>query len=182
MQRDKQDIMKLQRDLKTTGIMLSILMGLTLLALIPQKAIADSTSAEAALGHLIGNLKDATCGCFESEQPRQGMGSKNLQSSILAELGEVKTSHYRVRSGDTLDSIIKGHLASSPVHKAILRQAIVLANPHAFKRNNPHWLYANREIKLPEAKDIHRAVFKQSLVQIEVLARTKNKKKWVRYP
>ena len=84
--------------------------------------------------------------------------------------------------GDTLDGIIKDQLGHNPVRKNILRQAVVLANPKAFRRNNPHWLYANRKIKLPEAADIHRAVFKQSAIQDKLLDRIESKKHWIRYP
>ena len=71
-------------------------------------------------------------------------------------------------------------LPNMPVKKAILRQALVKANPHAFKRSNPNWMYAGKRLRLPTADDIHNVVFvKQS---------SKNKSKpngrlsWVRYP
>jgi nucleoid-associated protein YgaU len=168
--------------LPTEALAVTVLMGLISVAAFPELAIADSVSAEAALGHLVGQTKDSNCDCLDSTKTRTGMESKKLQASVLQRLKEAKASHYDVQSGDTLDSIIKGQLSNNPVHKDILRQAIVLANPKAFRRNNPHWLYANRKIKLPEVADIHRAVFKQSAIQDELLNRIESKKSWIRYP
>jgi Tfp pilus assembly protein FimV len=88
--------------------------------------------------------------------------------------------YYRTKPGDTVDMILLRMLPNMPVKKAILRQALVKANPHAFKRSNPNWMYAGKRLRLPTADDIHNVVFvKQS---------SKNKSKpngrlsWVRYP
>ena len=88
--------------------------------------------------------------------------------------------YYRTQPGDTVDMILLRMLPNMPVKKAILRQALVKANPHAFKRSNPNWMYAGKRLRLPTADDIHNVVFvKQS---------SKNKSKpngrlsWVRYP
>ena len=166
-----------------TGLLaVAVFMGLILALAIPERAAADSVIAEAALGHLIGNVNDSDCDCLDPSKIRPHMGSKKLQSSVLKSLEKAKTGHYDVQFGDTLDGIIKDQLGHNPVRKNILRQAVVLANPEAFRRNNPHWLYANRKIKLPEAADIHRAVFKQSAIQDKLLDRIESKKYWIRYP
>lgn len=88
--------------------------------------------------------------------------------------------YYRTQPGDTVDMILLRMLPNMPVKKAILRQALVKANPHAFKRSNPNWMYAGKRLRLPVADDIHNVVFiKQS---------NKNKPKpnerlsWVKYP
>ena len=184
------EIMRSRSYLRTAVLAVAAFMGLILVAALPERATADSVMAEAALGHLMGKINDSHCDCLSSSQTHASGGSnarvstdsKKLQSSVLQRIGQTKASHYDVQSGDTLDGIIKGQLSDNPVHKDILRQAIVLANPKAFRRNNPHWLYANRKIKLPEVADIHRAVFKQSAIQDELLGRIESKKYWVRYP
>jgi hypothetical protein len=166
-----------------TGVLaVTVFMGPILAVALPERAAADTMSAEAALGHLIGNVNDSDCDCSDASKTSTKMGSRKLQSSVLELLEKGKTGHYDVQFGDTLDGIIKDQLRDNPVHKNILRQAVVLANPKAFRRNNPHWLYANRKIKLPEAADIHRAVFKQSAIQGELLDRIDNQKHWIRYP
>lgn len=166
----------------TELLAVAVLMCLTLVLASPKLAAADYVTAEAALGHLIGHVNDSDCDCLDSSKIRPHLNSKKLQSSILKSLEKAKTGYYDVQFGDTLDGIIRDQIGNNPVHKNILRQAVVLANPKAFRRNNPHWLYANRKIKLPEAADIHRAVFKQSAIQDSLLDRINSKKHWIRYP
>lgn len=178
--------------LRNNVLAVAVLMSLIMVAALSERATADVEMAETALGHLMGKLNNSNCDCLDSSKTyanmrstpgvRTSMDSKKLQSSVLQRLGKMSVSHYDVQFGDTLDGIIKGQLSDNPVHKDILRQAIVLANPKAFRRNNPHWLYANRKIKLPEVADIHRAVFKQSAIQDNLLDRIESKKHWVRYP
>jgi len=164
------------------GLVFVVLMSLIVTIALSERTSADAVIAEAALEHLIGRDRVNDCDCLESSTKLKGVENKNLQMSLLKRHGDTKANYYDVRSGDTLDSIIQGQLDNSPVHKDILRQAIVLANPHAFRRNNPHWLYANRQIKLPEEADIHRAVFKRSALQNEIVNRATKKSDWVRYP
>ncbi len=164
------------------GLVFVVLMSLIVTTVLSERTSADAAIAEAALEHLIGRDRANNCDCLEPNTKLKGVENKNIEMSILKRLGDVKANYYDVRSGDTLDGIIQGQLDNSPVHKDILRQAIVLANPHAFRRNNPHWLYANRQIKLPEEADIHRAVFKRPVLQNEIVNRARKKSDWVRYP
>ena len=86
---------------------------------------------------------------------------------------------YRTKPGDTLNAIIQAHLRDLPVRISILRQAIVMINPHAFKRKNPNWMYAGKRIKLPTVKDIKRVVFKR---EPEKAARSASTDQWIQYP
>jgi Tfp pilus assembly protein FimV len=97
-------------------------------------------------------------------------------------LAQVKSEdgYYTTRRGDTVDMILKRMLPNMPVKKAILRQALVKANPHAFKRSNPNWMYANKRLRLPGAKDIHNVIF------VEQSGRKNSKRderlSWIKYP
>ena len=79
-----------------------------------------------------------------------------------------------------MDMILQTMLPNMPVKKAILRQALVKANPHAFKRSNPNWMYANKKLRLPGADDIHNVIF------VEQAENKKSKRderlSWVKYP
>jgi Tfp pilus assembly protein FimV len=103
-------------------------------------AFADSAEAKAALAQLMQDISALQEGL---EQPM--MVSQN--------------GYYKTRLGDTLSQIIERTVPNVPVRKKILQQAIVRANPHAFKRNNPNWMFADRKLKLPDAGDIHKVVF-----------------------
>ena len=127
-------------------------------------AFADSSDAEAALAQLMQDISALQEGL---EQPV--MASQN--------------GYYKTRLGDTLSQIIERTVPNVPVRKKILQQAIVRANPHAFKRNNPNWMFAGRKLKLPDAADIHKVVF------TDAAAKTKKKPShyderddWVQFP
>jgi len=88
--------------------------------------------------------------------------------------------YYTTRPGDTVDMILQRMLPNMPVKKAIMRQALVAANPHAFKRRNPNWMYAGKRLRLPEAKDIHNVVF---VKQSDTAKHKSNVRlSWVKYP
>ena len=106
-----------------------------------------------------------------------------LRPALAAKAEKSQDGYYIIRRGETLDGIIAKILPSMPLRKNIIRQAIVLANPHAFKRRNPNWMYANKKIKLPDAKDIHRVIFIQP---DKSMAKAKNSRQqpqdWVHFP
>ena len=91
-----------------------------------------------------------------------------------------KDGYYRTQPGDTVDMILQRMLPNMPVKKTILRQALVQANPHAFKRNNPNWMYAGKRLRLPGADDIHNVVFVKKVNKVELKAN--ERKTWVSYP
>ncbi|MDB9843073.1 LysM peptidoglycan-binding domain-containing protein [Porticoccaceae bacterium] len=103
-------------------------------------AYADTADAEKALEQL---MKDISSLQDDFEEPV--MTSQN--------------GYYKTRLGDTLSQIIQRTVPNVPVRKKILQQAIVRANPHAFKRSNPNWMFAGRKLKLPDAADIHKVIF-----------------------
>ena len=89
-------------------------------------------------------------------------------------------THYKTQYGDTLDEIIIEHVAKMPIRRDIVKRAIVHANPHAFKRSNPNWMYSGRKIKLPDAEDIRNLIFTDEAKK--KIARGKNRDEWIRYP
>lgn len=94
--------------------------------------------------------------------------------------GQANDGYYTTRPGDTVDMILLRIIPKMPVKKAILRQALVKANPHAFKRSNPNWMYAGKRLRLPGAKDIHNVVF---IEQADTKASQRDAKlSWVKYP
>ena len=106
-----------------------------------------------------------------------------LRPALAAKAEKSQDGYYTIRRGETLDGIIAKVLPSMPLRKSIIRQAIVLANPHAFKRRNPNWMYADKKIKLPDTKDIHRVIF---IEPSNGMAKAKNSRQqrqdWVHFP
>lgn len=141
----------------------------------------DIMEAEDALNYLIQGPKKEGCQCDPAERPLSNWSISGLEKTVLKRLGDDNEVYYDVQFGDTLDSIIKSQLSEFPVKKSIVREAIVSANRHAFRRNNPHWMYANKKLKLPDNGDIHQAIFKTAAPE-EGNASNRRHKDWIRYP
>jgi hypothetical protein len=103
---------------------------------------------------------------------------------VLTERASVtEDGYYLIRHGETLDGIIARVLPNLPLRKKILREAVVHANPHAFKRKNPNWMYANKRIKLPDSGDIHNVIFTRSNKKLNRKKTAREERKsWVHYP
>jgi Tfp pilus assembly protein FimV len=85
-------------------------------------------------------------------------------------------STYNVRRGDTLDAIIRQSFNSSKIRRPIIRQAFVKANPSAFRRGNPNWMYAGKILTMPEVRDFQKAIF------VDGAPAASGKRDWVSYP
>ncbi len=143
------------RPIRKTGLAVTALLALCI------TPVAIAESPEEALAQLVKDI--------------------NLMTPTLAEA--FADGRYITKKGDTLDSIIAQTMVDMPVRKEILRQAIVLANPRAFKRKNPNWMYANKQLKLPTAQDIHNVVFNNSgsILESKKAARAE-RQSWVKFP
>jgi Tfp pilus assembly protein FimV len=122
-------------------------------------AVAETQSAERALAQLMRDVQ-------------------RLEPALAKPNSE--DGYYTTRPGDTVDMILKRMLPNVPVKKAILRQALVKANPHAFKRSNPNWMYANKKLRLPVAKDIHKVIFVEKSGHKN--SKSDERLNWVKYP
>ena len=133
--------------------------SLVAFCLLSSAAQAQSMSAERALAQLVKDIKRA--------QPALANNSS-------------EDGYYTTRPGDTVDMILNRMLPNMPVRRDILRKALVKANPHAFKRSNPNWMYANKKLKLPGATDIHNVVFTDQANDKK--SNQEERLSWVKYP
>jgi len=106
--------------------------------------------------------------------PAKGVTEKKNDASGLV------AGSYVTKRGDTLNRIILNQLPSLPLRHNIVRMAIVKANPHAFKRKNPNWMYAGKTLRLPSVDDIRSVVFRDTAVEKEGF--TSNPDSWIKYP
>lgn len=81
-----------------------------------------------------------------------GSGSGSSDNSFAGDF-DYKTSHV-VRKNDTLAKIINKYYRGSGLNRDFLELAIIKANPKAFVRENPNYLFAGRTIKLPSVNQI----------------------------
>ena len=91
--------------------------------------------------------------------------------------------YYLVKRGDSLSRIIERVIAKTNINGEFLKKAFVAANPKAFKRANPNWLYANSKLRLPLEKDFRKLVFKRGNKNSEKNDESTDPyKDWIQYP
>ena len=96
--------------------------------------------------------------------------------------GQIVTNGtHRVRRGETLDMVIRKVVPNSAIQPRILRQAFVRANPHAFRRGNPNWLYAGAVLQVPDIEHLRQVIFKNSPNRLKKNI-SDEKAGWVRFP
>ena len=93
----------------------------------------------------------------------------------------VTNGTHRVRRGETLDMVIRKVAPNSAIQPRILRQAFVRANPHAFRRGNPNWLYAGAVLQVPDIEHLRQVIFKSSPNRLKKNI-SDEKAGWVRFP
>ena len=126
----------------------------------------DQEALEKALSRMLGDLKG------QAEQI-----AKDTDSLILDADGR-----YVIKRGDSLSEILEKIANGSNINLNLLKRAFVAANPKAFKRANPNWMYANARLRFPEEKDFRKILFR-NLNQQETKTEVEDPySNWIRFP
>lgn len=88
--------------------------------------------------------------------------------------------HYIIQNGDRLNDIIDAHLQYLPINRDIMKKVIVEINPHAFKRDNPNWMFRGARLKLPKVEDVERVIFSRNPPEKKDPAKDPNN--WIHFP
>ena len=72
------------------------------------------------------------------------------------------SSNYRIKKNESLSNILDKFYGGKGLNIKIVQTAVVLKNKHAFVRNNPNFMYANKKLYLPSIKEIKNLVYKES--------------------
>lgn len=140
--------------------------------------MAADMSVDQAVSRLLKDIKDVEVMKVPVPgAPQQGMKSGKQQLPEIVKTGGT----YQVRRGETLDMVIRKVTPNSPLQRNLLRQAFVKANPHAFRRNNPNWMYAGAILKVPDIDDLRRVIFKETPGRLKKNV-SDEKAGWVRFP
>ena len=62
--------------------------------------------------------------------------------------------NHKVKNGESLSGILKKYYGNSGLNMKIIEISVIEMNKHAFVRNNPHFLYAGKKIKIPSINEI----------------------------
>lgn len=61
---------------------------------------------------------------------------------------------HKVASGESLSEILDKYYGNTGLNMRVLELSIIEVNKHAFVRNNPHFLFAGKNIKIPSINEI----------------------------
>lgn len=139
---------------------------------------ATDMSVDQAVSRLLKDIKDVEV----MRVPVPGPSKRSVSEGQQALPDTIRTGGtHRVRRGETLDMVIRKVAPNSPLQRDLLRKAFVRANPHAFRRNNPNWMYAGVVLKVPDIDDLRRVVFRETPGNLKKNVSDK-KAGWVRFP
>lgn len=144
---------------------------------------ANDMTVEEAVSRLLKDLDQVqimTVPMPSSVQAAQGNTSGQPQS-LPANMQVQTSGTHRVRRGETLDMVIRRLVPSSPLRRNLLRSAFVKANPHAFRRNNPNWMYAGAVLQIPDVEHLRQVIFKETPGRLRKDI-SDEKAGWVRFP
>ena len=140
---------------------------------------ASDMSVDQAVSRL---LKDIQTEVEVLKVPVPAKAQSDTDASANASGTEIVTNGtHRVRRGETLDMVIRKVAPNSAIQPRILRQAFVRANPHAFRRGNPNWLYAGAVLQVPDIEHLRQVIFKSSPNPLKKNI-SDEKAGWVRFP
>jgi len=86
---------------------------------------------------------------------------------------------YNVRTGDTLDQVIRQTMGTSPLKVELLRQAFIDQNPKAFTKTSPRYLMAGSVLTVPNHDELMRQHLSAGKPATPLMDERKN---WVRFP
>ena len=144
-------------------------------------AASDQMTLEEAVARLMKDFEGSLVvpGSQHRMSP-QAVGTSQQKQSH-SQYGPSTSGTYTVKRGETLDRVIRKLAPNSELRLSMLRRAFVQANPHAFRRNNPNWLYSGVVLKVPDLDDLRRVIFKDSGNSLKKNI-SDEKAGWVRFP
>lgn len=90
---------------------------------------------------------------------------------------------YVVKSGDTVDKVIRQTMGNSPLKPELLRQALFQQNPQAFSKSSPRVLVPGSVLTLPNVDEVLRMNLPTPGANGPAPGYDPNdRKNWIRYP
>ena len=185
-----------------TGISVAVLLWITSCSSTPsdiqvgESDINEATGSDDTLEEVLketGFIKD------EKSEPVAKFDQEALEKALSRMLGDLKgqaekitkdsdslildaDGRYVIKRGDSLSEILEKIANGSNINLNLLKRAFVTANPKAFKRANPNWMYANARLRFPEEKDFRKILFRNVNQQETKTEEEDPYSNWIRFP
>ena len=87
------------------------------------------------------------------EYPNTGNNQKKISDNLFVQNYDYTTTH-KVQPDETLSHILEDYYSGSGLNMKFVEMAIIAHNRHAFVKNNPNFLFAEKTLKLPSLNQI----------------------------
>tara|TARA_B100001564_G_scaffold225167_1_gene189815 strand:+ start:4875 stop:5309 length:435 start_codon:yes stop_codon:yes gene_type:complete len=87
-------------------------------------------------------------------------GKKNINKNNKFIKNHNYSVNHKVKDGESLSGILHKYYGNTGLNMKIIEISIIEINRHAFVRENPHFLYAGKVIKIPSISEIMNLVRK----------------------
>ena len=87
------------------------------------------------------------------EYPTFTNSTLNYSDNVFIRNHDYSTTH-KVKPNETLSHILKDYYSGSGLNLKFIELAIVAHNKHAFVKNNPNFLFADKTLRLPSLNQI----------------------------
>ena len=87
-------------------------------------------------------------------------GTKNINKNNKFIKDHNYSVNHKVKDGESLSGILHKYYGNTGLNMKIIEISIIEINKHAFVRENPHFLYAGKTLKIPSISEIMNLVRK----------------------
>ena len=87
-------------------------------------------------------------------------GKKNINKNNKFIKDHNYSVNHKVKDGESLRNILHKYYGNTGLNMKIIEISIIEINKHAFVRDNPHFLYAGKVLKIPSVSEIMNLVRK----------------------
>ena len=88
-----------------------------------------------------------------NDQNLNELGKKNINKNNKFIKDHNYSVNHKVKDGESLSNILHKYYGNTGLNMKIIEISIIEINKHAFVRENPHFLYAGKVLKIPSVSE-----------------------------
>ena len=97
---------------------------------------------------------------YNNQNLSDGKSKKNINKNNRFIKDHNYSVSHKVKDGESLSGILDKYYGNTGLNMKIIEISIIEINKHAFVRENPHFLYAGKVLKIPSVSEIMNLVRK----------------------
>ena len=97
---------------------------------------------------------------YNNRNLNDGLNKKNINKNNKFIKDHNYSVNHKLKDGESLSTILEKYYGNTGLNMKIIEISIIEINKHAFVRENPHFLYAGKILKIPSVSEIMNLVRK----------------------